>query len=93
LQDPFEKDGSDALDTKNPDPRSRTRKILGMQMLNGFVQDKDRPNVWNNGEIYDPDSGKTYSCRLTLENTRRLRVRGYVGLTILGVTQIWSRVE
>jgi uncharacterized protein (DUF2147 family) len=93
LKEPLDEHGKDQLDSENPDPRLRTRKILGMALLSGFVPDQNNPNVWTGGRIYDPDNGKTYSCTLTLENPNTLNVRGYVGLSILGETRTWTRTD
>jgi uncharacterized protein (DUF2147 family) len=93
LKQPLNKEGKDKVDSENPDPGLRMRKLLGLPLLNGFVQDEDQANVWTNGKIYNPDDGKTYSCKLTLQDAKTLRVRGYVGFSILGKTQIWNRVE
>ncbi len=93
LKEPLNKEGKDKVDSQNPDPSLRTRKLAGLALLSGFVQDQSHANVWTGGEIYNPDDGKTYSCNLTLQDANTLRVRGYVGLSILGKTQIWTRVE
>ena len=77
----------------NPDPTLRARKLIGLQLLSGFVRDDGQENVWTGVQIYSPVEGKTYSCTLTLENGKTLRVRGYIGLSVLGKTQIWTRVE
>jgi uncharacterized protein (DUF2147 family) len=93
LKQPLGKDGKDARDSHNPDPNLRMRKILGMPLLSDFVPDDGDPNAWKDGTIYNPNNGKTYSCNLTLENPQTLRVRGYLGLSIFGETQTWTRVE
>ncbi len=93
LKEPLTKEGKDKVDSENPDPSLRTRKLAGLPLLRGFSQDQSDPKVWKGGEIYDPDDGKTYSCNLTVQDPRTLRVRGYVGLSILGKTQIWTRAE
>jgi uncharacterized protein (DUF2147 family) len=93
LKQPLGKDGKDARDSHNPDPSLRMRKILGMPLLSDFVPDDGDPNAWKDGTIYNPNNGKTYSCNLTLENPQTLRVRGYLGLSIFGETQTWTRVE
>ncbi|HEV2171074.1 MAG TPA: DUF2147 domain-containing protein, partial [Candidatus Binatus sp.] len=92
LKNPHDKNGQDSIDSKNPEPALRSRKLLGMPLLNGFVQDSDS-NVWTGGTIYDPDSGKTYSCKLTMQDDGTMQVRGYVGISLLGQTQIWTRVN
>ncbi len=93
LKEPLNKEGKDDVDSENPDPSLRTRKLAGMSLLKGFTQDQSDSNVWTGGKIYNPDDGKTYSCNLTLQDPKTLRVRGYVGLSFLGKTQIWSRVQ
>jgi uncharacterized protein (DUF2147 family) len=66
-------------------------KIIGLTIMQGFESAGN--NVWNKGTILDPSSGKVYSCKLTLTNNgQNLRVRGFVGVSILGRTQVWTRV-
>jgi uncharacterized protein (DUF2147 family) len=93
LKDPLGDDGKPAVDSKNPDPHWRGRPLLGLPLLSGFEHSSDNPNLWENGKIYDPDDGRTYSCKLTMLDARTLDVRGYVGFSILGKTQTWTRVE
>lgn len=81
--------GQVKIDRENPDTALRTRQILGLKMLSGFHPDGE--NVWSGGQIYDPRNGKTYSCTLTLENEHRLKVRGYVGISLFGRTVVWTR--
>jgi uncharacterized protein (DUF2147 family) len=92
LKDPLGDDGKDAVDSKNPDPSLRTQKLVGLSLLSGF-EPTDDPSVWKNGRIYNPEDGRTYSCNLTVQDTNTLRVRGYVGFSLLGETQIWNRVR
>ena len=80
--------GLDQRDVNNRDPAKRTRKLLGMPVLTGFTQDSDQ---WR-GEIYDPKSGKTYSCEMWLEKGD-LNVRGYIGFSFLGRTETFKRIE
>jgi len=93
LSDPFEKDGTEAVDSENPNPQLRMRRLVGLTILGGFMPDRSDPKLWQSGWIYDPDNGKTYSCNLRLESPESLRVRGYIGLPIFGASQIWSRVK
>ena len=83
--------GPDAprLDAKNPDPALRKRPLLGVVLLQGFRYDD---GVWEKGTIYDPKDGKTYSCVLRLKNAGAMEVRGYVGISLFGRTEIWTRV-
>ena len=90
LKEPKNADGTDKLDTNNPDPSKRTRKIIGLNLVWDFIYDKD--NRWVRGKIYDPDNGKTYSCKITL-NKDKLDVRGYIGFSLLGRTTVWTRKQ
>ena len=83
--------GPDAprLDTKNPDPALRKRSLMGVVLLQGFRYDD---GTWEKGTIYDPKDGKTYSCVLRLKNAGAMEVRGYVGISLFGRTEIWTRV-
>ncbi len=50
-------------------------------------------STWENGQILDPKTGKIYSCSLSLEGHDNLKVRGYLGISLFGRTQIWKRVK
>jgi uncharacterized protein (DUF2147 family) len=64
--------------------------ILGMQNLNGLKKDSD--TRWSGGEILDPKNGKTYSCKAELiEDGKKLKMRGFIGISLLGRTQVWER--
>jgi uncharacterized protein (DUF2147 family) len=76
-------------DTQNPDPDLRNRALLGLEILQGFSYDGD--GRWSGGEIYDPNSGKTYRCNLTLVDTNTLKVRGFIGIALIGRTETWVR--
>lgn len=93
LKDPLGDDGKDAVDSNNPDPALRRRKLVGLPLLSGFDQDPDDAAAWLHGKIYDPEDGRTYSCKLTVQDRNTLRVRGYIGFSLLGKTQVWTRVR
>ena len=50
-------------------------------------------NEWSGGNIIDPANGRTYRCKMELDGPNRLRVRGYLGISLLGRTQVWERVN
>ena len=85
--------GKAKLDDKNPDTTLQKRPLMGLQLLSGFVFDGD--DEWESGKIYDPKSGKTYSCYMefTDKTKNKLKVRGYIGISLLGRTTYWTRVE
>ncbi|MFO0948959.1 MAG: DUF2147 domain-containing protein [Planctomycetota bacterium] len=84
----------DALDDENPDPKLRTRKFVGIEMLSGFKYNADKKQ-YVDGTIYDGDSGKTYSGYLWFEEGQpdKLNGRGYVGLSFFGRTEVFERVQ
>lgn len=89
LKDPKREDGTVKLDDKNPNPKLRTKPIVGLEILSGLVFDDDE---WEDGEIYDPESGKVYSCYLEFEGDK-LKLRGYIGFSMIGRTSYWTKVE
>jgi uncharacterized protein (DUF2147 family) len=80
--------GRPKVDRQNPDPRLRNRPMLGLPLMEGFRYEGD--NNWR-GRIYNPEDGKTYRCKLSLDGKNRLNVRGYLGIVLLGRTQTWTR--
>lgn len=84
------RDGKPKTDIKNPDAARRNDPILGLQLLKGFS--KEDEHHYEGGTVYDPKSGKTYSCKMTLNN-KTLEVRGYVGLSMFGRTTTWTIAE
>ncbi len=84
-------DGSPILDVKNPDAGKKQQKVAGLEILKNFTYVGD--NLWNGGTIYDPLSGRTYSCRITSESASKIRIRGYIGISIFGRTTIWTRTQ
>jgi len=79
------------LDTKNPNPALRSRQQIGLMLLENFTFDGD--DTWIDGTIYDPDSGKTYSCKITMKDNQNMEVRGYVGISLFGRTENWKRSQ
>jgi len=77
-------------DEKNPKSALKNRPLLGIELLQNFVYQKD--GVWEEGSIYDPKTGKTYSCTISMISSDKLSVRGYVGISLLGRTETWQRV-
>jgi uncharacterized protein (DUF2147 family) len=90
LRAPLGDDGCELRDRNNPEPRLRSRRVVGLEVLQGMRPRAD--GTWAGGSIYDPATGNTYTCRLALEGRDRLRLRGYVGIPLLGRTTTWTRV-
>ncbi len=68
----------------------KNKPIKGLVILENLEKDGEE---WNGGKILDPTSGKTYKCYISLENNNKLKVRGYVGISLMGRTQYWQRVD
>ena len=79
------------FDDKNPDPALRDRPLDGMAIMSGFEYEGD--GRWTGGTIYDPNSGNTYKCTLTQVDRETLKVRGYIGLSLFGRSDNWTRVD
>lgn len=80
--------GESTKDIKNPDVKLRSRDLIGLVILSNFEFDEDE---WNNGTIYDPREGKTYSCVITMKNKNELNIRGYVGVSLFGRAEVWTK--
>lgn len=83
------RDGKPKTDDKNPDKLKQKNPILGLVILKDFKNVSD--TKWQDGKIYDPRNGKEYSCEITLKNPKTLDVRGYVGISLLGRTDTWTK--
>lgn len=68
--------------------RLKNRPIAGLPIVTGMK--KVGNNEWSGGRILDPENGKYYRCKMTLKGNK-LYVRGYVGVSLLGRTQTWTR--
>ena len=83
--------GTPKLDDKNPDAARRKDPLMGLEIIKGFQFTGG--NVWKNGTIYDPDSGKTYSAKATLVAPHELDLRGFIGVSMFGRTEKWTRAN
>ena len=68
----------------------KNKPILGMQILSGMKKDGKE---WNGGKILDPNSGKEYKAKMSLNGNDKLDVRGFIGISLVGRTQTWQRVK
>jgi uncharacterized protein (DUF2147 family) len=91
LKEPNTDQGTPKVDKNNPDPKLRSQPILGLVNLRDFTYGGD--NEWEDGKVYDPEKGKDYSCQMTLTDPNTLEVRGYIGISLIGRTDTWTRVK
>ena len=73
------------------DGDDKNKPIIGLIVLRGLKKDKD--GNYSDGKILDPKHGKVYKCNLSLETRDKLKVRGFIGINLLGRTQFWERVK
>lgn len=80
-------------DSKHPKKDERGRPLCQLKILWGLEQEADDPNSWTGGTVYKADSGEKFGLDLTMKGPDTLKVRGYVGISLFGKTQIWTRVS
>ena len=90
LREPNDENGNPKVDKNNPDDKLKSKRLLGYRMLQNFKYVGDK--TWEEGTIYDPENGSTYSCTIEMQNKNTLDVRGFIGVTLFGRTDVWKRV-
>jgi uncharacterized protein (DUF2147 family) len=90
MKTPNDPDGKPRLDKNNPENGLMKNPILGLVILKDFVYND---HLWQGGSIYDPKTGKTYSCKISLQGSDKMNVRGFVGFSMLGRTESWTRIK
>jgi uncharacterized protein (DUF2147 family) len=88
LKDPLNEQGKPKVDFRNSDASKRNMPLIGLNVLRDLVFDKDE---WNGGRIYNPEDGKDYKCLMRLKDAKTLEVRGYIGFSLIGKSQTWTR--
>ncbi len=89
LRNPFDTEGRPKRDEKNPDVAQRSRLLCRLPLIMGLT--RSSPGVWEDGEIYSTRDGRSFSFKIEDVADDRLTVRGYVGLSLLGRSQVWTR--
>lgn len=88
------------IDIFNPKDRKRVcencsgsdhnKPLIGLTVIKGLTKEGAE---YTNGKILDPKHGRLYKCYITLENADKLKVRGYIGISLIGRTQYWERMK
>ena len=99
----YEKDGkafAKIIEIKDPNRQNavcteckgdnKGKRILGLNILTGLEKDGDE---WSGGEILDPRNGKVYKCYIELVEPNKLKLRGYIGFSLIGKTKYWKRAK
>jgi uncharacterized protein (DUF2147 family) len=90
LREPNDKvTGKPRTDVENPDEKLKSTPLIGMVNMKNFTF--DGKEEWSGGTIYDPKNGKTYKCYIQFEGPAKLKVRGYVGVSMLGRNTYWTK--
>ena len=89
MESPNDEDGNPKTDHLNPNESLRSRARLGMVMLHSFAHIEGK--VWDNGKLYDPKKGKTYTGMMTLKDSNTIDLRGYIGFSFIGRSSTWTR--
>ena len=91
LNKEYTSDRIEKTDISNPDPAKRSRPLIGLVFMSGFTPEGS--GKWDHGTVYDPKSGNTYSSFLEYSGGDTLKLRGYIGISLLGRTAVWTKVK
>ena len=92
LKEPNDANGKAKLDKENKDEKLRNQSIMGLLILKRFKK-TNNPNEFDDGTVYDPNNGKTYCGKITL-NGKEIKLRGHIcGLSWLGRSSTWILAE
>ncbi|SEG60006.1 Uncharacterized conserved protein, DUF2147 family [Halpernia humi] len=67
----------------------KNKPVLGLEIIRGLSKDG---NDFDGGTITDPKNGKTYKCTISRDG-EKLNVRGYIGFSVFGRSQTWTKVN
>lgn len=92
LKEPNDPDtGQPKVDKNNPDPALQNSPLKGYRLLKDFTFKGD--NEWHEGTIYDPENGSNYSCTIKMVDENTLEIRGFIGISAFGRTDVWKRLQ
>lgn len=83
--------GTPKVDKNNPDASMHNVPLRGYRILKDFEFAGN--GQWENGSIYDPENGSTYSCIIKLKDDNSVEIRGYIGVKTFGRTDVWTRLK
>lgn len=86
LAQPNDPDGNPYTDIKNPDPKKRSQKILGLTIITGLRYSN---NKWSGGSLYGPKRGQYANCSIVLKNSGQLQIT--VSKGVLSETKTWTK--
>ncbi len=69
--------------------KDKGQPIEGLVILRDLTKDGEE---WNGGKILDPKNGSYYKCYIIFDKVNKLKIRGYMGFSLIGRTEYWYRV-
>ena len=90
LREPLNEKGQPKMDSNNPNANLKSKPLVGAIILRDF---EFVDGEWTNGRIYDPENGKDYKCYMRFKDANTLNVRGYIGISMIGRTEVWTRTK
>jgi uncharacterized protein (DUF2147 family) len=91
LKQPLGPDGRALRDYRNPNPALQMRPVCGLEVASGFRKNPD--GTWGEGTVYISDMGTSYSGYAQILSPVQIKVTGYVGFTIFGASETWTKVS
>ena len=91
LAEPNDEAGAPKVDRHNEDPALQSRPLCGLNIIGDFSRGAD--GEWESGFIYDAAKGDLYKSTMHVKDDGTLYVRGYVGISLFGKSQIWTKVD
>jgi uncharacterized protein (DUF2147 family) len=91
LNKEYTSDGIEKTDISNPNPEKRRRPLIGLVFMTGFT--REGSGRWDHGTVYDPKTGNTYASFLEYDGGDTLKLRGYIGISLIGRTAVWTKVK
>ncbi|TXJ08406.1 MAG: DUF2147 domain-containing protein [Acinetobacter sp.] len=75
-------------------PPYKDKPLVGLEILTNFKDDPKQPNSFIDGRVLDAKSGKIYHGKGKVSaDGRRLQMRGYIGVSMFGRTNVWIRSD
>lgn len=91
LKEPRDDNGRLKKDKENPNERLRSRPLKGLVIIKDFKYNSN-DKEWEDGNIYDPESGSTYDAYMWMDGTNTLKLKGFVmGMRWMGRSTTWTR--
>ena len=96
LKEPNDENGNPRMDVNNSDDELKKKPLKGLVIMKDleFEEVDGKVVTWDGGTIYDPNNGSDYSfeAEINKKNKNVMDGRGYIGLSLFGRTDTWTRL-